>query len=111
MIRREGSHEKGSVSVLRLHLTPEDFGRIRFACSPLWEAVLSYLVLQSPAGRTFHNPWVADARRALQGVDLSPLDALLRPGTMHFPDFLTPPPTSPLPQFATELELLRATPA
>jgi DNA-binding transcriptional ArsR family regulator len=98
------------VPVLRLHLVPEDFGQIRFACSPLWEAVLSFLVLQGSSSRTFHHPWVAASRRALQGVDLSPLDALLGHDTTHFPDFLTPPPTSPLPEIATEIELLRATP-
>jgi len=97
--------------VLRLHLTPEDFGQIRFACSPLWEAVLSFLVLQDPSSRTLQLPWVAATRPALRGVDLAPLDALLGPDASHFPDFLTPPPTSPLPEFAMELERLRATPA
>jgi DNA-binding transcriptional ArsR family regulator len=97
--------------VLRLHLAPEDFGQIRFACSPLWEAVLSYLVLQSPSSSTLQIPWVAAARQTLRGVDLSPLDALLGPNPVDFPDFLTPTPTSPMPEFATELELLRATPA
>jgi DNA-binding transcriptional ArsR family regulator len=97
--------------VLRLHLAPEDFGQIRFACSPLWEAVLSYLALQSPSSRPLQLPWVAAARQALRNVDLSSLDALLRPNPVDFPDFLTPTPTSPLPEFATELELLRATPA
>jgi DNA-binding transcriptional ArsR family regulator len=107
----EESPEKESVSVLRLHLAPEDFGQIRFACSPLWEAVLSYLALQSPGSRPLQLPWVIAARQTLRGVDLSPLDALLGPDPLHFPDFLTPTPTSPLPEFATELELLRATPA
>lgn len=97
--------------MLRLRLVPEDFGQIRFACSPLWEAVLSFLVLKDPSSRTLHLPWVATARQALQGVDLAPFDALLGSDTSHFPDFLTPPPTGPLPEFATELDLLRATPA
>lgn len=97
--------------VLRLRLVPEDFGQIRFACSPLWEAVLSYVVLQSPNRCTFHRPWIAATQQALHGIDLSPLDALLGHNMRHFPDFLTPPPTSPLPEFATEIQLLRATPA
>ncbi len=98
-------------AMIRLHLTPEDLGRIRFACSPLWEAILSFAVLRDPGRYALHLPWVSEARRALRGVDLRLLDALINPALRYFPDFLTPPPTSPLPDFATELEALRYVPA
>jgi Helix-turn-helix domain len=89
--------------------TPDDVARIRFAFSPLWELVLSLIVLQAPAQHSLHLPWVRAARHRLADLDLSELFALV-PTHGDTADFLTPPPTSPLPDLATELDRLRHTP-
>jgi DNA-binding transcriptional ArsR family regulator len=81
----------------------------RFAFSPLWETVASYRALADPARHALHLPWIARTREELEGWDLAPLDALVR-AEGYIPDFLTPPPTTPFPEFFAEVERLRATP-
>ncbi|MCO5967023.1 ArsR/SmtB family transcription factor [Actinoallomurus soli] len=88
---------------------PDDVARVRFAFSPLWELMHSLRVLADPSRRALHLPWVRAVRPRLRGLDLTPLHALV-PADGYMPDFLTPPPASPLPDFAAELERVRATP-
>lgn len=95
--------------MIEWRFTPEDVARIRFAFSPLWELVLSLVVLRAPAQHSLHLPWVRSVRPRLTGLDLSELFALT-PVRGIVADFLSPPPTSPLPDFAAELELIRDTP-
>ncbi|GAB3982899.1 DUF5937 family protein [Actinoallomurus acanthiterrae] len=90
--------------------TPDDVARVRFAFSPLWELAHSLRVLADPSRRALQMPWVRAVRPRLRRLDLTPLHALV-PAEGYIPDFLTPPPESPLPDFATELALVRATPA
>lgn len=90
--------------------TPDDVARIRFAFSPLVEAVLSLIVLRAPESHSLHLPWVRATRLLVAQLDLSELFALV-PVQGDTADFLTPPPSSPLPDFAEELEAMRATPA
>ncbi|HCT81524.1 MAG TPA: transcriptional regulator [Micromonosporaceae bacterium] len=94
--------------VIEWRFTPEDVARIRFAFSPLWELVLSLIVLRAPSLHSLHLPWVRSVRPRLVGLDLSELFALV-PIRGFVADFLSPPPTSPLPDFAAELDLLRRT--
>jgi DNA-binding transcriptional ArsR family regulator len=89
---------------------PDDVARVRFAFSPLWEVMHSLRVLADPSRRALHLPWVRALRPRLRGIDLTPLHALVR-ADGYMPDFLTPPPESPLPDFAAELATVRATPA
>lgn len=87
----------------------EDLARLRFAISPMWEVVASLRRLRDPAGAGIHLPWI-DALRggALAGLDLSA--ALhMTPPRGYVPDFLSPPPTTPLARFEEEIELVRAT--
>ncbi|WP_067806958.1 ArsR/SmtB family transcription factor [Actinomadura formosensis] len=88
---------------------PDDVARVRFAFSPLWEMVLSLRVLGDPSGHALHLPWVHAVRPRLRGLDLEPLLEVVPP-TGYAPDFLTPPPESPLPDLAAELETVLATP-
>ncbi|NKZ07649.1 ArsR/SmtB family transcription factor [Actinomadura latina] len=88
---------------------PEDVARVRFAFSPLWEMVLSLRVLGDPSGHALHLPWVHAVRPRLRGLDLGPLLEVVPP-TGYAPDFLTPPPETPLPDLAAELETVLATP-
>ncbi|BCJ30057.1 ArsR/SmtB family transcription factor [Actinocatenispora sera] len=96
--------------MLELAFSTEDVLRIRFAFSPLWEAVVSVRALRHPADRALHLPWIRRARRALFAarVDIGPLLDLVPTPTHYIPDFLTPPPTTPVPDFAAELAAVRA---
>ena len=84
--------------------------RVRFAFSPLAELVHALRALRDPAGHALHVPFVRGASRALAGLDLAALDALLRPRGTYMPDFLTPAPESPLATLEGDLARLRATP-
>jgi DNA-binding transcriptional ArsR family regulator len=88
----------------------DDVLRTRFALSPLFELFASVVVLGDPARQAMQAPWVARARARLGSLDLAPLAALARPGG-YSPDFVAPPPRSPLPDVAEELARVRATPA
>lgn len=96
--------------MIEWRFTPEDVARVRFAFSPLWELVLSLIVLRDPARHSLHLPWVRNVRPVLASLDLTELFALV-PVRGVTADFLTAPPTTPLPEFAAELQLVRQVPA
>jgi DNA-binding transcriptional ArsR family regulator len=87
----------------------EDVARIRFAFSPLWEAINSLIVLRTPSAHVLHVPWIRATLPKVAGLDLSELFALV-PVRGQTADFLDPPPTSPLLEFESELEGVRCTP-
>ncbi|MFG1701645.1 DUF5937 family protein [Nonomuraea sp. M3C6] len=89
-------------------LKPEDVARIRFAFSPMWELVASLRTLQGPARQSIHLPWIKAVRPLLGGLDLAELFALVPPSG-YLADFITPPPDTPLPEFAAELGRVRRT--
>lgn len=97
--------------MIEMAFAAEDLVHTRFAVSPLWEAVASVRALRDPGAHALHLPWVEMARPRAGDLDLGPVETLLagRRGG-YTPDFLTPPPSSPLPDLAEELERLRATP-
>lgn len=95
--------------MVNIHLSMEDLAHTRFAFSALWEAVASYRILRNPERHPLHLNWVREAKDALHGLDLSALELIIPNGC--YPDFLTPPPTTPLPDFTAELEQLASTPA
>lgn len=87
----------------------EDLVQLRFAISPMWEVVASLRRLRDPAGAGVHLPWLADLRDGrLSGIDLAPALALTPP-TGYVPDFISPPPTTPLARFEDEIEVVRRT--
>src|ERR687889_2934247 len=96
--------------MITIKLSPEDLSRVRFAFSPLWETVASFRVLLDPGRHALHLPWVEQTRGKLGKLDLAPLYALVR-SDGYIPDFLAPPPTTPLPAFEEEMVHLRETPA
>ena len=91
--------------------TAHDVSHLRFAFSPLWEVIASLRVIQAPGRHALHLPWATEARAAIRaaGLDLS-LPFALVPPTGYIADFVTPPPTTPLPDFADELATVVATP-
>lgn len=94
--------------MLTVAFSAYDLTSIRFAYSPLREVSTGIHALRTPAGRVLHLPWFKQVRPQL-GDDLAPLLALV-PGGPYIPDFLCPVPTSPTPDLAGELAVLRATP-
>jgi DNA-binding transcriptional ArsR family regulator len=89
--------------------TLEDLARLRFAISPSWEVMTSLRTLRDPSRGAAHLPWVRAARGAVSGLDLRPALALIA-WPNYTPDFLTPPPESPLTTIGPELERIAATP-
>ena len=96
------SFEPNLRSVIRLRF---DLGRVRFACSPLWEAVTSVRRLAAPSG--LHGPWLAQVQPRLGEIaDLDLLTTVIRPAG-YLPDFLHPVPMRREPTFEAQLAALR----
>jgi DNA-binding transcriptional ArsR family regulator len=88
----------------------EDLARTRFAISPMWELSTSLRLLRDPDLAAMHIPWVRDALPTAHAMQLAAALALLPPRG-YIPDFITPPPTSPVARIDEELERVRATSA
>jgi DNA-binding transcriptional ArsR family regulator len=99
-------------AVIRFRFGHEDLVRTRFAISPLFDLVWSTDTLRDPAAHSLHLPWVRAAGERLRGFDyelLTALGASAGPGG-YVPDFISPPPTTPLADIDDELARVRATP-
>jgi hypothetical protein len=83
--------------------------QVRFAISPVVELRRSLHVLDDPGGQALHLPWVVEARRATADLDLASLRAL-EPTGVYTPDFISPPPSSPLSEIDDDLAAIAATP-
>lgn len=99
-----------------IHLSSDDLAETRFAFSPIWELGMSlYKPMRDPSKHALHLPWVQEAKAAIEGRDLEILFAMVPPpglpSTLHpyIPDFLTPAPETPFPQFEDELEQVSRT--
>lgn len=77
--------------MIELAFTPADYRRIRFAFSPVTEAVTSLRALSARRRNGVHGPWLAAVAGRLAGVDTALLTALVRPAG-YVPDFLLPAP-------------------
>src|SRR3954463_4092949 len=88
----------------------EDLTRLRFAISPMWEGGGSLRRLRAPSGAGIHLPWLNGLRGgALEGIDLSAA-LTLTPTVGYVPDFMSPPPTTPLARFEERSGLVPRTP-
>jgi DNA-binding transcriptional ArsR family regulator len=94
--------------MITMRFGPGDLARVRFAVSPLIEVRRSRWVLEDPGAQALHLPWVIEARRATADLDLALLRAL-DPPDVYTPDFLSPPPSSPLAELDDELAAIAAT--
>jgi DNA-binding transcriptional ArsR family regulator len=91
--------------MLELWFTTGDLANVRFAFSPLWEAVASLRTLAAPDA--VHRPWADQVRPRLpRGPELDAARAL----ASTLPGFLAPPPATPMPDLDMELAVLSATP-
>ncbi|GGJ49921.1 ArsR/SmtB family transcription factor [Deinococcus roseus] len=99
--------------MIRIKVSPLDLSRVRFAFSPLWECVASFMVYQSPGFHALHLPWIKEARKLLGDFDTTLLEALiprqLGNPPYYIPDFLTPPPLTPFPVFEEEVKQILQT--
>src|SRR3954471_18202306 len=76
----------------------------------MWELISSLRLFRDPSTAALHLAWVDEVRGRLADLDLLPVLALVPPEG-YIPDFLTPPPGSPLVRIEDELERVRSTPA
>ena len=87
----------------------EALTRVRFAISPMFEVTHSVKALLDPAGAALHLPWVEAALPCAAELDLTTLFAL-QSAPEYNPDFVNPPPSTPLVEFEDELQTMLATP-
>jgi DNA-binding transcriptional ArsR family regulator len=87
----------------------EALTRVRFAISPMFEMTRSVKALKDPAGGALHLPWLEQALPLVADLDMAPLFAL-QEAPVYNPDFVNPPPNSPLAEFEDELATMVATP-
>ncbi|MFL5842899.1 MAG: DUF5937 family protein [Thermoleophilaceae bacterium] len=76
----------------------------------MWELISSLRLFRDPSTAALHLAWVEQVRGRLADLDLLPVLSLVPPEG-YVPDFLTPPPSSPLARIEEELERVRSTPA
>jgi uncharacterized protein DUF5937/helix-turn-helix protein len=95
--------------MITLRFGPAALAHVRFAISPLTETRRSLRVLDDPGAGALHLPWAIEARRLTADLDLSLLRAL-DPTGVYTPDFVSPPPTSPLDEFEDQLAVVVGTP-
>ncbi len=95
--------------MITIHFETTDLENIRFAYSPLIELSASYKVLKNPDQYGLHMAWVEETKRAIYGLDLPFMDALILSKT-YIADFLTPTPSGIRVSFEDEIEWMRATP-
>lgn len=95
--------------MITIHTSPDDLSELRFAFSPLTELIMSVKVLRDPTRHALHIPWVTRTRPLVEELDISLLVSLVA-GVGYIPDFLTPPPDGPFPDFEAELGRVAATP-
>jgi hypothetical protein len=96
--------------MVTLRLGPEDVANVRFAISPLMELHNSVRALEHPEAQALHLPWASATRRRVADLDMALLHAL-HPSKAYTPDFIGPPPRSPLGELEDELEEMLATPS
>ena len=95
--------------MITIRLNTEDVGRIRFALSPVWEAVTSVRALSNNTARSVHGPWLQKVRPIIEGPDLLLLRALIPP-VGYIPDFITPAPPRRSTSLESGLAAIAATP-
>lgn len=94
--------------MLELRIGPDDWGRCRFAVSPLHETAAGLRLLVRPGGAGADPPAWARGLRELDREVYAPLLVLMPAGHWGV-DFLTPPPAGPAEQLDDALDRVAAT--
>ncbi|MFI6260193.1 helix-turn-helix domain-containing protein [Micromonospora zamorensis] len=92
-------------------LNVRDLAMIRFAVSPLWEAVASVRIIKRPRQFPEHLAWYERVQPRLAGVRWQLFADLVQMPTPIIPTFVCPPPATSQPTLDLELASLVATPA
>jgi DNA-binding transcriptional ArsR family regulator len=99
--------------MVTLEFSIADLLRCRFAISPIGEVIEAARAIANPPARIAHAGWLREQQltvlRLGRRYDLRALFAVL-PASGYIPDFLTPPPESPIGEVEDELAAIRATP-
>jgi DNA-binding transcriptional ArsR family regulator len=105
--------------MIQARFSTEALTRVRFAISPTLEAIASLGPLggrpscrqhgDGESAASLHGPWVEQARRLTDDLDLSVLYALQDSDTYN-PDFIHPLPCGPLAEFEDDLREMLDTP-
>jgi CRP-like cAMP-binding protein len=80
--------------MLELRFAVQDLSRIRFAVSPVQEAVSAVRALATASAASPHAPWLRWVRPRVDATDFTVLSTLIRPEG-YIPDFLVPAPIPP----------------
>lgn len=95
---------------ITLDFDSTDLLRCRFAISPAWETLSAARALLRPEQHGIHLPWLR-AMMSHQPDLRAGILPLLLPEHGYTPDFLTPPPVTPIVDIEEELKRIRETPA
>lgn len=96
--------------MISIQLDTTDLESFRFAYSPMIELVSSFKFLTKPGSRGMFNPWVEETLRALDGIELPYMRAVIL-SRYYIADFVTPTPTKPQMTLSDEIAQVRNTPA
>lgn len=96
-------------SVISFGFSREDLLRTRFAIAPLIELVAATYVLRLARRFPEHRRWIDNAGPRAAGLDLGLLFAVNPLGRAAWPNMNAPPPISPHPAIADELDRVAAT--
>ncbi|MFG1805126.1 ArsR/SmtB family transcription factor [Streptomyces sp. NPDC049040] len=96
--------------MIRFRLGLADLASASFACSALQEAALSLRMWGHPGHYVEQTRWFHRIRPDFEALENRDLLLSLIASNRYLPDFLTPRPTTPWPDFQDELAALRATP-
>ncbi|MFB9364955.1 ArsR family transcriptional regulator [Kitasatospora sp. NPDC001664] len=94
----------------RFRLSTEALANASFALSPLQETALGLRLWTHPGRYPVQAPWAEVLRPAFERLPGAPLLLSLVGRNRYVPDFLTPRPTTPQPDFHAELAVVRALP-
>ena len=93
-----------------LTLTSEELLNVRFVFGPLWECIVAFRAWQDPARHELFLPWFSRVNSKISGTNWEPLRSLACVLRGTIPDFVSPPPTTPLPRLSDELRNLSRSP-
>lgn len=96
--------------MIRFRLGLADLAATTFACSALQEAALSLRMWREPGRYAEQTRWFRRLRPDFETLECRDLLLSLVASNSFIPDFLTPRPSTPWPDFGDELAALRATP-
>jgi hypothetical protein len=91
---------------IRIPIAGNEMARVRFAISPVYEALQAVDVLHAPGKHAVHLPWVRWARPLLAQVPGTEILAGFADRTVR-PGVLVPPPDVHMPPLEEELENIR----